>query len=396
MRLAQSIVLVVLFLAAGAAAYWLVKRGPPAPTDQPGVTASAPARLNVSGEWPCFRGGPSLPGVAQGRLGDSLKLYWRFKAPDAIRSSPVVAGGLVYVGCDDGHLFALDLGTGTEAWRFKAGDAVAAPPMVHNGVVYVGSLDGSLQALDAASGQRKWTYKTDGAIHGSANWAESGGQLRILVGSYDFCLHCVDAAGGERIWSYKTENYINGTVSVNGDTIVFGGCDQKIHVVSLADGNEVKAIDIGQDNYVAASAALADNSAYVGTYNNKFLCVDVERGRIVWTYDGQGSFFSCPALGKDRVVVGAQDSRTHCIRRDDGRAIWTFPARGNVDSSPVICGDKVVFGSDDGRLYMVRLADGGEVWSFETGGAISAGPAVVGGAVIVGCQDGWVYAFGPK
>ncbi len=52
--------------------------------------------------WSVFRGNSELTGVADGGLPNSLKLLWTFKTDDAVRSSPVVGSGRVYIGSYDG------------------------------------------------------------------------------------------------------------------------------------------------------------------------------------------------------------------------------------------------------------------------------------------------------
>ena len=72
-------------------------------------------------------------------------------------SSPVVAGGLVYVARPDAHeVVALDIATGTVRWRFTAGGRVDTPPTVHRGLCLFGSKSGWVYCLRAADGQMVW------------------------------------------------------------------------------------------------------------------------------------------------------------------------------------------------------------------------------------------------
>jgi outer membrane protein assembly factor BamB len=372
-----------------------------------GCAAAAPGALPTSlpadsgGSWPIFRGDAALTGLAAGKIPDRPVLRWKFRAGESVKSSPVIAAGKVFVGSDDANVHALDLARGTKLWSYKTDQAVQASPCLVQDSVYVGSDDGNLYCL-GMDGSLKWKYKTGDRILGSANYfrvrdskAEGGWSGRIIVGSYDKNLYCLDAQKGQVKWTYQTKNWINGAPAVCGDKIVFGGCDAVVHVVSADDGTPLAAIDAG--SYIAASAALAGNEAYVGNYSGKLLRVDTRAGKIVWSYgDGESSFFSSPAVAADRVVVGCQDRAVHCVSRKDGTKLWTFATGGAVDSSPVICGGKVVVGSDDGQVYMLSLSDGSKVWSHALGGRVTGSPAVADGMIIVGCEDGLVYAFGPQ
>ncbi len=347
--------------------------------------------------WPMFRGGQQLLGRASGSLPDSLRVLWKFKTGDQVKSSPAIDNHLVFIGSSDANVYAIDLEKGLRVWSYKTDDAVEATPCVVEGSVFVGSSDGFLYALDAKSGSLKWKYKTDGEILGAANWVRSpdGRMLWILVGSYDGILHCVDSSSGRSVWTYKTDNYINGSPAVDDQRTVFGGCDAMIHVVSLADGSEIMQID--SESYIAASAAFLDGQVYVGNYDNVLIKADIDAGKIVWKYtDSDSPFFSSPAVGNDVVVFGGRDERVHCVSRNNGKVVWTFKALGEVDSSPVICGDKVVVGSEDGRLYMLRLSDGKQVWSYDIGQPVTSSPAVANQMVVVGSDDGYVYAFSSR
>ena len=398
-------------------------------------------------DWPMFRGGPALLGTASGTLPDKPVLLWSFKTQGPVKSSPAIVGGRVFVGSDDGSVYALNLADGKKVWSVASGGAVESSPLVLAGRVFVGSSDANLYALDANDGRQIWKYETGDKILGAPNWfvaaglrpaaepglqpggkdasiservksegglkhsnTAPGGKLpssaagetpatpfrtNLLVGSYDFKLHCVDAATGRSNWVYETSNYINGSPAVADGETVFGGCDAVLHVISLADGKQIKEVEAGA--YVAGSVALAGGRAYFGHFENQFLCVDLKTSEKVWTYrDREFPFFSSPAVVGDRVLIGGRDKRLHCLNRADGRPMWSFAARGKVDSSPVVCGDIIAIGSDDGRFYLVSLKDGKELWSFEIGQPIESSPGVADGKIVIGSNDGSVYCFGVK
>ncbi|HJT54895.1 MAG TPA: PQQ-binding-like beta-propeller repeat protein, partial [Ktedonobacteraceae bacterium] len=64
-----------------------------------------------------------------------------------VEAPPVVANGVVYVGSDDGRLYALDASTGNMLWNTMLGNAATSSVAIANGVVYIGSDDGKLYAF---------------------------------------------------------------------------------------------------------------------------------------------------------------------------------------------------------------------------------------------------------
>ena len=57
------------------------------------------------------------------------------------------ANGVVYVGSNDGNVYALNVTTGALLWSYQTGNVVFSSPAVANGVVYVGSDDGNVYAF---------------------------------------------------------------------------------------------------------------------------------------------------------------------------------------------------------------------------------------------------------
>jgi outer membrane protein assembly factor BamB len=351
----------------------------------------------VAADWPMFRGGQSLAGIASGELPAKPGLLWTFKTGGPVRSSAAIVGGRVFIGSNDKNLYALDLGSGKKLWAFTNSGQIESSPLVLNGRVYFGSANNNLYGVDAGSGKEIWKYETGEKILGAPNWFVANGETKtnILIGSYDFRLHCVNAATGKSNWVYETGNYINGAPAVADGLTAFGGCDGILYAVALTNGSLATSNEIGAP--IAASVALAEGRAYFGHYENEFVCADLKTGSNAWTFrDREFPYFSSPAITKDRVLFGGRDKMLHCVNRADGKSVWSFAARGKVDSSPVVCGDKVVVGSDDGRIYLVSLKDGKELWSYELGRAIDSSAAVADGKIVIGCDDGNVYCFGEK
>lgn len=98
---------------------------------------------------------------------DTGALKWKFKTgedPDihnqvGIQSSAAVAAGVVYFGCRDSKLYAVDTRTGKMVWVVDTkGSWVNSSPAISNGVVYAATSDtGQFFAADAKTGSVLFT-----------------------------------------------------------------------------------------------------------------------------------------------------------------------------------------------------------------------------------------------
>ena len=149
---------------------------------------------------------------------------------------------------------------------------------------------------------------------------------------------------------------MHATPAVADGVTYFSGCDETVHGIRLADGQEIVTFPSG--GYTGASMVLVDKRAYYGTFDNSVVGVDLVKQAVLWRYSPAGfPFYSSAAFGGDRIVVGGRDRLVHALDIKSGKAIWTFRTRARVDSSPAIAGGRVYVGSNDGRFYVL---DSGE------------------------------------
>ncbi|HLI96184.1 MAG TPA: PQQ-binding-like beta-propeller repeat protein [Candidatus Baltobacteraceae bacterium] len=73
---------------------------------------------------------------APAQMRDTLQPRWRLFTGNLNRSTPAYADGLVYVGSNNGNLYALDAASGHVRWQFHARGPVNSSAAVNGGVVY--------------------------------------------------------------------------------------------------------------------------------------------------------------------------------------------------------------------------------------------------------------------
>jgi eukaryotic-like serine/threonine-protein kinase len=79
---------------------------------------------------------------------ETRETIWEFETEGAVKSSPAITGSVLYVGSEDGRVYAVNADTGEELWRYQTGGKISSSPAVVDGVIYIGSEDGSLYALE--------------------------------------------------------------------------------------------------------------------------------------------------------------------------------------------------------------------------------------------------------
>lgn len=363
-----------------------------------------------------FRGGAAHTGVYATR---GPAWYggqeWRFQTDGPVRSTPVVAAGVVYVGSSDGHLYALDRTTGAERWRVAAATAVTGSPAVAGDIVYVTDHASTLYAVDAASGTVRWTVETgpdlpfpwgfeSGDVWASSPVLDAG---MLYFGAGDGGLRAVDAQTGEVRWSFQAGGRIRSTPAVAGGRVFFGDADGRVHALDAATGDEVWAFDthghtldsgsFGFDRRtIQSSPVVADGRVFVGARDGFLYALDAASGARVWTFDHEISWVnSSAAIAEGVLYVGTSDGQfVQAVDAGTGEERWRVPTRGVVWTSPVVADGMLYVAEGAGRIRGLDPASGEEQWAAWVGDRVHGSPVPDDGALIVGSLDGAVHALG--
>jgi len=263
---------------------------------------------SVVDDWPMFHYDPVHSGSPDNIAPTAHDLLWSFNTiisgdpTSVISSSPAVVGGVVYIGSDDGHIYALNASSGSCVWSLAIGRFATTSPAVVSGVVYVSVWEGRDYALNAATGtviwncSRKYSHSSPAVSNGFYYVCSSGNVTALnastgsLIWSYyigsngagspvvvedtvyvsDFgIVYALDASSGTLKWSYfmRDGNTFNSPAVANG--IVYAGCEGDVfYALDASTGTQIWNYSTG--SYIRSSAAVASGVIYVGTGTETF------------------------------------------------------------------------------------------------------------------------------
>ena len=309
---------------------------------------------------PDLAGGPSSSVTVGQPPGEHPTLpteatLWQFSVPGWAMSAPTVSDGTVYVGADDGNVYALDASNGALLWTFQAGDAIRSPAVISDGVVYAGSNDNNLYALDADTGDLLWQHDTGSPVQ-YAPLVGNGAVFVPTISQGGRNIHALDAASGAELW-IASQYYPFDTGWESG----IGAALANDTLLAIGDGGELHAL----------------NS---------------QTGETVWSFQGDTRTDTPPVPVGD-VVYATAVNTAYALDLETGAELWNFstgmfPARG---FAPVIDGGMYLFAPDD-HIYGLDIATGEQAWIFGLTLMASTAPAASQGTAYVASEDGILYA----
>jgi eukaryotic-like serine/threonine-protein kinase len=322
---------------------------------------------------------------------------WRFHTSGPVISSPAVAGGVAYVGSTDGHLYAIDMATGTQRWTFKTRSRITSSPAVDGGSVFFSSYDGNIYRVDAATGAVQWKFATPGErrfagkhLHGFLPAGETMpdpfdvflsspavSHGTVYIGSGDGNVYALNEQSGQRVWSFHTGNVVHTSPAVVDGTVYVGSWDTYFYALDAASGAVKWRFKTGEDSVISnqvgiqSSAAVANGVVYFGCRDSKFYALDAQTGAQKWAFDNKGSWVvSSPAIHDGVVYFVTSDSRMlHALDATTGKPVFSLQMTWFLFSSPAIARDMLYVGSWDGTLAAVDLKTQKRAWTFESDSA---------------------------
>ena len=366
------------------------------------VSNSAASATSSPADWTQFhrnnmqRWNPYETVLGVGNVG-SLQVKWKSATgfyQGAPVSSPAVVNGVVYVGSDDGNVYALNASTGAKLWSSATEQPVYSSPAVADGVVYVSSNDGDVYALNAGTGATLWTYTTQNFLDSSL----TVGNGIVYVGAADNNVYALSASSGALLWSYATQGSVESSPALVNGVLYVGSDDGNVYALNARTGALLWSSITAYD--VMSSPAVANGKVYVGSEDFNVYALNASTGAKLWSYTTNGAVISSPAVANGIVYVGSEDFNVYALNASTGAVMWSYTAESGFFSSPAVANGVVYIGSDDGTIYALNANTGARLWSYLAGNNGSCSPSVVNGILYVTTangpsDDGHVYAFAP-
>ncbi len=424
------------------------------------IAADAPAW----GGWSPTAANTRFQTAAQAGLTDQsvpkLKLKWAFGFPDATSawSQPTVAGGRLFVGSQNGTVYALDAKSGCIIWTFAAKSGVRNAPLVGARAgggygVYFGDTGANVYGLDASTGAQLWMTKVDehpfARVTGSPTL--DGTQLFVPVSSleetaanqpgYECCtfrgsVAALDTATGAITWKTYTIREAAPVGRNAQGTMLHAPAGVGIWSSPTVDRKR-NVIYVTTGNTYAGTTAEPNTDA--------LMALDPKTGAIKWSKSfTAGDVFGCragtlncvakagpdfdfgtPALlvtrtdGKDVILLGQKSGVAYAVDPDkQGEILWEYRAGegsiwGGIQWGMSTDGEQLYIPVSDirtpkpGGLHAVNLLTGQRAWyqpppdlkcapGATCNAALISAPTLIPGVLFSGSNDGGVRAYATK
>ena len=313
-------------------------------------------------------------------FGAPLKRQWVRDLGGQV-SYPLIANGMVFVtvgntvGNFGSQIYALDLGTGKTVWqKLISGPFSWSNAAYENGRVFVLSYSGILQAFSAdAAGTTLWSVQLPYAQMYDAAPMAYGGHVYVTG---------VATSGGGSGFSLSEETGAVEWKSIYGlvgSAPGFGGDDMFLTyigsalAINPATGKLIWGKKDGNfEGYWGNTPAYYAGRLYQRDSTNGNIDYNAANGkqRHPFASDGTPAFWPSPS-GKSYMIT-RRGQTLYATDVQNGKELWQFGGDGKLFSSALVINDTVVSPSYSGEVYLLDAATGKELWSDNVGAPIIA------------------------
>jgi outer membrane protein assembly factor BamB len=331
------------------------------------LAAADPASHLADTPVPLYRGTPARSGVSAYNAPVKPGLLWSLSGSDRATSPVIGADDVIYLGLDNAFLAVAP--NGVVLWRYEAGTRfTSSAAITAGGNLYVGNDNGLLYAFNRA-GTLLWTYPLGG-------WTTSapaiGSDGTIYVGSSDYKMRALTPQGG-LLWEFTAGHWIQSSPALGADgTIYFGSADQTLYALNRSGG--LKWSFQAAASIDSAPAIGPDGTVYVGDIQGVIHALDPATGAQKWQLTANGMLaVDSLAVAPDGTVYFAiydrdagngfdEDTRLYALR-PTGAVKWYYTFPDNPQAPPVVTANgRILIAADNGRLYLLD-PDGQLIWS---------------------------------
>ena len=383
----------------------------------------------VEDNWPMFNHDSAHTGYSTSIAPRTNQTLWSFTTGDAIKVSPAVIDGMVYIGSDDGYIYALNAVNGSLIWKYNTYGPVQSSPAVVDGVVYIGGYHShAVFALNAYTGALIWRSLTNSVYPNEISAVAVANDLVYVDVAFTDApaggeLYAFNASTGNLAWKYNSGLWLHSSPAVYDGKVYIGNSGGQILALDATTGNPSWTYFIRLDGsnssfgsaYPVNSALSAgDGLVYLGM-SQKVQTLNSSNGVFIWSGNIKGGVtFSTPVVANGIVYVSTtiggtqqnlEDGGISALNATSGESLWNHTVGSIRYSSPAVADGIVFVGSDEMSImthasagghtvYALNCATGATIWTYTTGGEVYSSPAVAYGVVYVGSNDGKLYAIG--
>jgi outer membrane protein assembly factor BamB len=213
-----------------------------------------------------------------------------------------------------------------------------------------------LKNISKITGIVNWKAKLEGSPTGDKEVFLHLLADKIIIITQNGNCYALKKVNGEVLWKTQAAAKLTSLPAFEGDTIAFGTADNKLVMISVANG--VKIYEFKAKNPITAVTLPTSNQLVFGDKKGNVTAIDLKTNNNLWEIR-QGAEISSINLSNIGLLVSSFDNFVYLISPNSGKIIWKKRLPGRVIYKPLIL-DKyaIVTNSYDSNAVFIDIKNG--------------------------------------
>lgn len=333
------------------------------------------------------------------------------------RISPVIAYDKLFTTSREGDVAALDPKTGDEIWSVDLSDIdnqtgffesskpalISGGPVAGISKIFLGSENGKIYALDAETGKLEWQSSIKGEVL-AAPAIDSG---VLVVNSSSGVMKAYNASTGEELWKIDQDTPALTLRGISAPAISSGGVfigtpDGNLSVYILENGQQGWTVPVGEPSGstefervidVDSSPVIYGDKVYSISSRGNLVAVELRTGQIAWKR--KYSSYTDLLVSANNIFLTDVKGHVYAVDRLNGTEKWSQLALTNRDvTGPAEVSDYIIVGDYEGYLHWLDSSTGEIVARHELDSSgIHVAPIVQDGVIYSQARNGDLQAI---
>ncbi len=339
-----------------------------------------------------FGRSPERQFLSDETLSDSLVELWEYSTNGSFPSTMItVYDSFAFINDLSGRIYCLNIYSGKRIGQIKNEGSVYTAPVIHKALlIYACAINQDDESriifYDILTGQIKEESIIKGLVITELVKFNDGIVFtteRGIVYKYNFV--------GHKVWELDTKVNTKSSPSAYDNYFLFANNEGEIICLDTQKGEIVYRIKTPHPFF--SGSAIKNEKLFIGDDAGLLYRIDIKTGVIQNKFDCGNRILMYPSIESENIYLGNLNGELFSLNAEDLKLNWKLVTDGVLNTSPLVTPDKLIVPDLNRKIYFVDKKSGSILQTYHLEGRVKHTPVIVDGMLLVGFDNGIIKAY---
>ncbi|MCP4632657.1 MAG: PQQ-like beta-propeller repeat protein [candidate division Zixibacteria bacterium] len=268
----------------------------------------------------------------------------RFKG--GFSAPPVIVDTMLVYATDTKkqHIGVINLRNGKIIWK-RRGNNFETQFAVHRNVVYIGDDEGIIYAWNLLDGRRIWRNDIGGAVSAGCAIVDT----ILITATRDQKIIGLDYTNGQILWETDLHSAAMGKITIVDAFVYCSDFGGNIYKIRIDNGRILD--QYGTSESIRSGISYMDGVIYACSNDGILYAITDSNFTLLFKYKTDGPLITSALVSEEKVLFGSLNGHLYVLNRTNGKKMFEYDAGSPIISEPVNTGNYIVFCCRNRKIY---------------------------------------------